>query len=71
MLLPESQASVNGLTLESLPLSMVNTMEPQRSGADVGLNGESLRIVADAPAGGVLTGQQILNLRIEAGGGLH
>ena len=71
LLLPESQASLEGQVLQSLPLSMVNTMEPQRSGSDVGLHGESLQVVAQAPAGGVLTGQQILNLRIEAGGGLH
>jgi hypothetical protein len=36
----------------------------------VNLNGESAQVVGEAPAGGVLSGFQILNLRIEAGGGL-
>jgi len=71
MLLPESQASLEGRTLESLPLSMANTLESQRSGVDVGLHGESIVPAAEAPAGGVLSGQAILALRVEAGGGLH
>jgi hypothetical protein len=71
MLLPESQASFEGSTLDSLPLSMANTLESQRSGTDVGLHGESLVVAARAPAGGVLNGQQILSLRVESGGGLR
>jgi hypothetical protein len=71
LLMPESQASVAGRTLDSLPLSMANTLESQGSGVDVGLNGESLEVVASTAAEGVLTGQQILSLRVEAGGGLH
>ena len=70
LLLPESQASTDGVTLTGLPLSMANTLEPQRSGApEVGLHGESLVVVDDAPVDGVVTGQQILTLRVEAGGG--
>jgi hypothetical protein len=71
LLLPESQASMAGNTLDSLPLSMANAMESQRSGVDVGLHGESLVVAAQAPAGGVLSGQQILSLRVESGGGLR
>jgi hypothetical protein len=71
LLLPESQASMNGKTLDSLPLSMANTMEAASSGVDVGLHGESLVVAADVAAGGVLSGQQLLTLRVEAGGGLH
>jgi hypothetical protein len=71
LLLPETEASVEGRTLESLPLSMANTLESERSGVEVGLHGESVMVAARASAGGVLTGQQILNLRVEAGGGLH
>jgi hypothetical protein len=71
LLLPEPQASMDGKTLDSLPLSMANTLEPASSGVDVGLHGESLAVVAEAPAGGVLNGQQLLTLRVEAGGGLH
>ena len=71
LLLPESQASLEGNTLPGIPLSMANTMESQRSGVDVGLHGESVVVAAEAPAGGVLNGQQILSLRVEAGGGLQ
>ncbi len=69
LLLPESQASMDGDTLDSLPLSMANTLESQRSGVEVGLHGESLVVAAQVPAGGVLSGQQILTLRVESGGG--
>jgi hypothetical protein len=71
LLLPESQASLEGNTLEQLPLSMANTMESERSGEDVSLHGESLVVAADVAAGGVLSGQQLLSLRVESGGGLH
>lgn len=71
LLVPETQASLEGHTLDSLPLSMANTLESERSGAEVGLHGESAVVEAQATAGGVLSGQQILSLRVEAGGGLH
>jgi len=71
LLLPEAMASVGGSSLDSLPLSIANTLEPQRNGGDVTVHGESIELVADAPADGVLSGQQILSLRVEPGGGLH
>ena len=70
LLVPESQASLEGNTLDSLPPSMANSMEPEQSGQDVSLHGESVAVVAEAAAGGVLTGQQLLILRVESGGGL-
>ena len=71
LLLPETQASLEGRTLDSLPLSMANTLESERSGTEVGLHGESVVVAAQTAAGGVLSGQQLLSLRVEAGGGLH
>jgi hypothetical protein len=71
LLVPESQASMAGQTLTSLPLSMANALEPLRNAQDVNLNGESAEVAGEAPAGGVLSGFQILNLRIEPGGGLN
>jgi hypothetical protein len=68
---PEAQAGVGGQTLASLPLSVANAMEPLRTVNDVNLNGESAEVAGDAPAGGVLSGFQILSLRIEPGGGLN
>jgi hypothetical protein len=70
LLLPESQAGMDGQTLSSLPISVANALEPLRAAHDVNLNGESAVVAGQAPAGGVLNGFQILNLRIEPGGGL-
>jgi hypothetical protein len=54
-----------------VPLSVANALEPLRNSQDVNLNGESVVLAADAPAGGALNGFQILNLHIEPGGGLN
>jgi hypothetical protein len=42
-----------------------------RSAQDAGLNGESAEVLVDAPADGVLSGFQIVNLHIAPGGGLN
>jgi hypothetical protein len=70
LLVPETQADVSGQTLSSLPLSVANALEPLRTAQDVNLNGESAQVAGEAPAGGVLSGFQVLNLRIEPGGSL-
>ncbi len=70
LLVPETQAGLHGQTLSSLPLSVANTLEPQRAAQDASLNGESAERETDMPAGGVLSGFQLLNIRIEPGGGL-
>jgi hypothetical protein len=67
----DTQAGIAGQTLASLPLSVANTLETQRASQDASLNGESVELVADEPADGVLSGFQLLNLRIEPGGGLN
>jgi hypothetical protein len=71
LLLPDAQAGVNGQTLSTLPLSMANALEPLRTAQDVSLNGESAVVAGQAPAGGMLSGFQLLSLHIEAGGGLN
>ena len=70
LLVPETQAGMEGQTLSSLPLSVANVLEPLRAAQDASLNGESAEVEADEPAGGVLSGFQVLNLHIEPGGGL-
>jgi hypothetical protein len=70
LLVPETQAGVGGHTLTSLPLSVANALEPMRAAQEANLNGESAAVAGDGPAGGVLSGFQILSLRIEPGGGL-
>ena len=71
LLLPETQAGMEGHTLSALPLSLANALEPLRNAQDVTLNGESAVPVAHLPAGGALTGFAILNLRIDPGGGVN
>ena len=71
LLAPEAQANLGGETLTDLPLSVANALEPLRAAKDASLNGESAELAADAPAGGVLSGYQILDLHIEPGGGLN
>ncbi len=71
LLAPETQAGLEGQTLPSLPLSMANALEPMRAAQDASLNGESAELEAEAPAGGVLSGFQLLTLHIEPGGGLN
>ena len=71
LLAPEAQASVDGRTLTSLPLSMANALEPVRTAQDISLNGESAELAGDAAAGGVLSGYQVLTVHILPGGGLN
>ena len=71
LLAPEAQGEIEGQTLTSLPLSMANAIEPLHDAQDASLNGESAELAAEAPAGGVLSGFQVLNLHIEPGGGLN
>jgi hypothetical protein len=70
LLAPEAQGELEGHTLTGLPLSMANALEPLRNTQNASLNGESAELAAEAPAGGVLTGFQVLDIHIEPGGGL-
>jgi hypothetical protein len=70
LLAPETQAGMEGQTLTGLPLSMGNALESRRATQDASLNGESVELAGEAPAEGFLVGFAVLNLRIEAGGGL-
>lgn len=71
LLVPEAQAGMDGQTLTSLPLSVANALEPIRNASQIIMNGESADVVADEPAGGVLTGFQILTLHIQPPGSLN
>jgi hypothetical protein len=71
LLAPEVQAGMDGRTLTNLPLSVANALEPVRATQDITLNGESAELAGQAPAGGILSGFQILTVHIDAGGGLH
>jgi hypothetical protein len=71
ILAPETQAGWNGETLAAVPLSIANALEPVRNAEDISLNGESAEEAANAPAGGLLNGFQILDVHIDPGGGLN
>jgi hypothetical protein len=71
LLAPEAQGELEGQALTSLPLSMANALEPLRNTQNASLNGESAELAAEAPAGGVLSGFQVLDIHIEPGGGLN
>jgi hypothetical protein len=71
LLVPEAQADLEGQTLSSVPLSVANALEGLRSSQDINLNGESADVAAEASAGGVLSGFEVLNLHIDSGGGLN
>jgi hypothetical protein len=65
LLTPEVQAAVDGRTLTAIPLSMANVLEPLRDNHGLTLNGESAVPVGSVPVDAVLSGQQILTLRVE------
>jgi hypothetical protein len=50
---------------------VANALEPVRTTQDISLNGESAELAADVPAGGVLSGYQILTVHVLPGGGLN
>ncbi len=70
LLAPEAQAGMDGDTLTSLPLSVTNALEPVRASQEIRINGESAELEAEGPAGGVLSGYQVLDLHVVPGGGL-
>lgn len=65
LLLPSAQAGWEGRTLASLPLSMANVLEPQRTAQDLVLNGESGIPVTSMRVDAVLTGQQVIMLHVQ------
>ena len=71
LLMPESQAEMNGQTLPGLPMSMANALEPLRSGQDASLHGESAVPTASVTTGGLVKGYQVLTVHVDPGGGLN
>jgi hypothetical protein len=65
LLAPDAQAAIEGRTLTALPLSMANVLEPVRDNRGLILNGESAVPLASVALDAVLSGQQIVTLRVE------
>jgi SpoIVB peptidase S55 len=65
LLAPDAQAAIEGRTLTALPLSMANVLEPVRDKRGMTLNGESAVPLASVALDAVLSGQQVVTLRVE------
>ena len=65
LLLPNAQAVVDGQTLASIPISMVNVLEPLRTNRGISLNGESVVPVTSIPMDAMLTGMQVVSLEVQ------
>lgn len=65
LLAPEAQAAIEGRTLTAIPISMANVLAPLKDSRGMVLNGESALPVASVPVDAVLSGQQVVALRIE------
>ncbi|HEY0796925.1 MAG TPA: SpoIVB peptidase S55 [Acidisarcina sp.] len=62
---PSAQASLEGRTLSSLPISLANIYEPLRNNQEMTLNGESILPVTSIPVDGMLSGQQVISFVVE------
>ncbi len=65
LLAPGAQALLEGRTLPELPMSMANVLEPLRTSQEMTLNGESAIPVTSVAVDAVLSGQQVISLRID------
>jgi SpoIVB peptidase S55 len=65
LLAPDAQAAIDGRTLAALPISMANVLEPVRDNRGMTLNGESAVPLGSVALDAVLSGQQVLTLRVE------
>lgn len=65
LLAPSPQAVLDGRTLAAVPISMANVLEPMRQNQKLALSGESLVPMASEAVDSVLSGQQVLTLKVE------
>lgn len=65
LLEPSPQAVLDGRTLATVPVSMANVLEPLRQNQKLTLNGESAVPMGSVAVDNVLSGEQVLTLRVE------
>lgn len=65
LLEPSPQAVLDGRTLAAVPVSMANVLEPLRQNQKLTLSGESAVPMASVAVDSMLSGQQVLTLRVE------
>ena len=65
LLAPDAQVAIDGRTLTSVPLSLANVLEPARDNRAMSLSGESAVPLGSVNVNAVLSGQQVITLRVE------
>ena len=65
LLAPDPQVAMDGRTLTSVPLSLANALEPARDNHAISLSGESAVPLGSTGVDAVLSGQQVITLRVE------
>jgi len=65
LLAPDPQVAIDGRTLTSVPLSLANVLEPARDNRAMSLSGESAVPLGSVNVNAVLSGQQVITLRVE------
>jgi len=65
LLAPDPQVAIDGRTLTAVPLSMANILEPARENHGMSLSGESAVPLGSVGVDAVLSGQQVITLRVE------
>jgi hypothetical protein len=65
LLAPDAQVAIDGRTLTAVPLSLANVLEPARENHSMSLSGESAVPLGSVGTGAVLSGQQVITLRVE------
>jgi len=65
LLAPDPQVAIDGRTLTSVPLSLANVLEPARENHGMSLSGESAVPLGSMAVDAVLSGQQVITLRVE------
>jgi hypothetical protein len=65
LLAPDPQVAIDGRTLTSVPLSLANVLEPTRENHGMSLSGESAVPLGSVGVDAVLSGQQVITLRVE------
>jgi hypothetical protein len=64
LLAPVPQATVDGVQLPSVPLSMANVLQPNKDGQGFSLHGETAVPLGSVPVGAALHGSQVLDLEV-------
>ena len=65
LLEPSAQATIEGRTLATVPISMANVLDSLKDNQRVALSGESAVPAASVPVDAMLSGQQVVTVRVE------